>query len=227
MTCNEARRLITAYVKKELPDRELEQFLYHVEHCSDCMDELDTYYTVYQALDLLDSGGCHNYDFRNMLKNEIRATKKGILRRKIAGILLGILVVAAELLLAVSVYTGYEIDRGAQQSTLIERAILHMNYRGQKIPETEEVSESERKTMEETEKRKRKESQNKEISGEETQKKETQKKETQKKETQKKTTTEKAAQEIREKVVPQKQTAADRMKIEEEQIVNGRKNSTD
>ena len=141
MTCNEARRLITAYVKKELPDRELEQFLYHVEHCSDCMDELDTYYTVYQALDLLDSGGCHNYDFRNMLKNEIRATKKGILRRKIAGILLGILVVAAELLLAVSVYTGYEIDRGAQQSTLIERAILHMNYRGQKIPETEEVTE--------------------------------------------------------------------------------------
>ena len=222
MTCNEARRLITAYVKKELPDRELEQFLYHVEHCSDCMDELDTYYTVYQALDLLDSGGCHNYDFRNMLKNEIRATKKGILRRKIAGILLGILVVAAELLLAVSVYTGYEIDRGAQQSTLIERAILHMNYRGQKILETEGASESEQKTMEETEKRKRKESQNKEISREETQKKETQKKETQKK-----TTTEKAAQEIREKVVPQKQTAADRMKIEEEQIVNGRKNSTD
>lgn len=175
MTCNEARRLITAYVKKELPDRELEQFLYHVEHCSDCMDELDTYYTVYQALDLLDSGGCHNYDFRNMLKNEIRATKKGILRRKIAGILLGILVVAAEFLLAVSVYTGYEIDRGAQQSTLIERAILHMNYRGQKIPETEEVSESERKTLEETEKGKQKESQKKGTSQEETPKKETQK----------------------------------------------------
>lgn len=175
MTCNEARRLITAYVKKELPDRELEQFLYHVEHCSDCMDELDTYYTVYQALDLLDSGGCHNYDFRNMLKNEIRATKKGILRRKIAGILLGILVVAAELLLAVSVYTGYEIDRGAQQSTLIERAILHMNYRGQKIPETEEASESEQKTLEETEKGKQKESQKKGTSQEETPKKETQK----------------------------------------------------
>lgn len=175
MTCNEARRLITAYVKKELPDRELEQFLYHVEHCSDCMDELDTYYTVYQALDLLDSGGCHNYDFRNMLKNEIRATKKGILRRKIAGILLGILVVAAELLLVVSVYTGYEIDRGAQQSTLIERAILHMNYRGQKIPETEEVSESERKTLAETEKGKQKESQKKGTSQEETPKKETQK----------------------------------------------------
>ena len=185
MTCNEARRLITAYVKKELPDRELEQFLYHVEHCSDCMDELDTYYTVYQALDLLDSGGCHNYDFRNMLKNEIRATKKGILRRRIAGILLGILVVAAELLLAVSVYTGYEIDRGVQQSTLIGRAILHMNYRGQKVPETEEASESERKTLAETEKGKQKESQKKGTSQEETPKKETQKE----------TTTEKAVHE--------------------------------
>ena len=185
MTCNEARRLITAYVKKELPDRELEQFLYHVEHCSDCMDELDTYYTVYQALDLLDSGGCHNYDFRNMLKNEIRATKRGIIRRKIAGILLGVLVLAAELLLGVSVYTGYEIERGAQQSTLIERAILHMNYRGQKVLETEEVSESELREETETE------SQNKESS---------------QKETQKETTAEKAAQETREKEVLQKQT---------------------
>lgn len=72
-------------------------------------------------------------------------------------------------------YTGYEIDRGAQQSTLIERAILHMNYRGQKIPETEEVSESERKTLEETEKGKQKESQKKGTSQEETPKKETQK----------------------------------------------------
>lgn len=197
MTCNEARRLITAYVKKELPDWELEQFLYHVEHCSDCMDELDTYYTVYQALDLLDSGGCHNYDFRNMLKNEIRATKRGILRRRIAGILLGILVVAAELLLAVSVYTGYEIDRGAQQSTLIERAILHMNYRGQKVLETEKVSESE--LREETEK----ESQNKESSQEETQKE---------------TTAEKAAQETREKEVLQKQTETNRGKTSAKQM---------
>ena len=185
MTCNEARRLITAYVKKELPDRELEQFLYHVEHCSDCMDELDTYYTVYQALDLLDSGGCHNYDFRNMLKNEIRVTKRGIIRRKIAGILLGVLMLAAELLLGVSVYTGYEGERGAQQSSLIERAILHMNYRGQKVMETEKVSEAEQETLGKT------------------------------------------AQEAREKEAPQKQMAAGRMEIEEEQITNGRKDSTD
>ncbi len=137
MTCNEARRLITAYVKKELPDRELEQFLYHMEHCSDCMDELDTYYTVYQALDLLDYGDCQDYDFRNMLKKDIRATKKGILRRRIAGILLGALVFTAEFLLSISVYTGYEMKRGAQQSTLIERAILQMNYHGRKLVDSE------------------------------------------------------------------------------------------
>ena len=46
MNCNEARRMITAYVKKELSEKELEAFLHHIAHCSDCMDELDTYYTV-------------------------------------------------------------------------------------------------------------------------------------------------------------------------------------
>ena len=71
-------------------------------------------------------------------------------------------------------YTGYEIDRGAQQSTLIERAILHMNHRGQKIPETEEVSESEQKHWKRRE-REAKESQKKGTSQEETPKKETQK----------------------------------------------------
>ena len=41
--------MITAYVKKELSEKELEAFLHHIAHCSDCMDELDTYYTVYPA----------------------------------------------------------------------------------------------------------------------------------------------------------------------------------
>lgn len=216
MTCNEARRLITAYVKRELPDRELEQFLYHVEHCSDCMDELDTYYTVYQALDLLDSGGCHDYDFRNMLKNEIRSTKKGILRRKIAAILLGVLVVTAELLLGVSVYTGYEIDRGVQQSTLIERAILHMNYRGQNVPEQEEGKAHETKE---------------EIAKETMTEKAAQRTE-ENEASQKRTETKKEKASVKPKEPKKEKTSVKQtenagMEIEEEQRTNGRKNSID
>lgn len=127
MNCNEARRLITAYVKKELPDRELEQFLYHVEHCSDCMDELNTYYTVYQALDLLDFRECHDYNFQTMLERDIKETRKSMLRRKMMGVILAAVLLLTEVLLGISVYTGYELERGNEQSTLIERAILYMN----------------------------------------------------------------------------------------------------
>ena len=81
MKCMEARRLITSFIRKELGEKEQEEFLKHVEHCADCRDELDIYFTVHRALDSLDSGS-HSYDFQNMLEEEIRAAKRGILKRK-------------------------------------------------------------------------------------------------------------------------------------------------
>lgn len=127
MNCNEACRLIPSYVKKELPDRELEEFLRHVEHCSDCMDELDTYYTVYQALDLLDDGGHQEYNFRRMLKDDISFSWRRLKRKRTAGVLCAVFLVLTELLLAAGVYTGYQIRRGEEEYLLIQRAMLYMN----------------------------------------------------------------------------------------------------
>ena len=122
MNCNEARRMITAYVKKELSEKELEAFLHHIAHCSDCMDELDTYYTVYQALDLLDSGDHHDYDFRRMLSDDIRASWRRLRRRRVLGAVGGILLVLTECLLIGSAYTGYELKQGQTEYTTIQRA---------------------------------------------------------------------------------------------------------
>ena len=72
MNCMEARRMIMPYVKGELSDRDLEQFLKHIEQCSDCMDELDIYFTVYRVMDILDTGEKHEYDFKKMLQDSIR-----------------------------------------------------------------------------------------------------------------------------------------------------------
>lgn len=130
MKCNEARRMITSYVKKELSDKDLEQFLAHVEHCSDCMDELDTYYTVYQALDLLDSGDHHDYNFRRMLQEDMRISQRRLLRRKAAAVLCGVLLILTEVLLAASVYTGYEIEKMQTEYTMIQRALLRVNWPG-------------------------------------------------------------------------------------------------
>lgn len=127
MNCNEARRMITAYVEKKLTDRELEQFLHHVEHCGDCMDELDIYFMVYRALDTLDSGAHHEFDFRKMLENDIRMSHRRLMRKKILSILYAVLLLLTEVFLAFSVYTGFELREDENRFTTIQRAILRIN----------------------------------------------------------------------------------------------------
>lgn len=109
MNCTEARRMVTPFVNHELSDRETEQFLHHVEYCSDCKDELDTYFMVYRALDTLDEGNHHREnDFQKMLSEEIRSAKRGILTRRISAILRGLLIILAELLMLLCIFIGYE-----------------------------------------------------------------------------------------------------------------------
>ena len=127
MNCNEARRMITAYVKKELSEKELEAFLHHIAHCSDCMDELDTYYTVYQALDLLDSGDHHDYDFRRMLSDDIRASWRRLRRRRVLGAVGGILLVLTECLLIEALIPDTSLNRGRQS---IRRSSAHCSECG-------------------------------------------------------------------------------------------------
>lgn len=142
MNCNEARRMITAYVEKKLTDKELEQFLHHVEHCSDCMDELDIYFMVYQALDTLDSGVHHEFDFQKMLGNDIRMSHRRLVRKKVLGILCGALLLLTEVLLAFSVYTGFEMREGETRFTTIQRAILRINgHAGESREKQEKVIE--------------------------------------------------------------------------------------
>lgn len=125
MNCIEARRMVTPFVKRELSDRETEQFLKHVEHCSDCMDELNIYFTVYKALNMLDSEQHHEYDFEKMLGEEIHAARLSILRHRVSGVLHGLLFAVAELLLIGSVFTGFEMRQGDRES-MIRRAIQRL-----------------------------------------------------------------------------------------------------
>lgn len=123
MNCIEARRMVTLYVNKELSDKETEMFLDHIEHCSDCMDELDIYFTVYRALDSLDTGAHHEFDFKKMLEEDIRMERRAILRRKILSVARVVLMLMAEILLLLSIYTGYEMRQGEVGSSAIQRAI--------------------------------------------------------------------------------------------------------
>ena len=47
MTCQEAERLVTPYIRDELAGDELEAFLNHIDECPNCREELEIYFMVY------------------------------------------------------------------------------------------------------------------------------------------------------------------------------------
>ena len=141
MKCIEARRMVTPFVDRKLTDKETEQFIKHIEHCSDCMDELDIYYTMYKAMDILDSGQHQEFDFKTMLENEIRSSRYGILRRKAIRAARSVILVLAEILLLVSVYTGYQMKQGEIEENIFRKAILNLQMRTEKMDELPENME--------------------------------------------------------------------------------------
>ncbi|MCD7814756.1 MAG: zf-HC2 domain-containing protein [Lachnospiraceae bacterium] len=143
MKCNEARRMVVPFVKKELSEREMEAFLNHVESCEDCMEELDTYFMVYKAIVAIDTGAHDEYDFKKLLAEDIRSAKRSIFRRKASRIFHVVVLTVAEVLLILSIYTGVQMKQGLAADSIFERAILrlYMQERGdtaeQLLTETE------------------------------------------------------------------------------------------
>ncbi len=133
MKCIEARRMVTPFVERKLSDKDMEQFLKHVGHCSDCMDELDIYFTMYKALDTLDSGAYHEYDFRKMLREELRMAHRTVVRHKVTHIVYGVMLAVTEVLLICSLYSGIELRRGQAERTTFERAISRIQMREQSV----------------------------------------------------------------------------------------------
>ena len=69
MDCKEVCRRVPDYLEKNLTPEETEQFLNHVNSCSECYEELELYYTLNKGLRLLDSD---EFQVGNMSK-ELRA----------------------------------------------------------------------------------------------------------------------------------------------------------
>ncbi|MCD8015448.1 MAG: zf-HC2 domain-containing protein [Lachnospiraceae bacterium] len=148
MKCNEARRMVVPFVKKELSERDTEAFLLHVESCADCMDELEMYFMVTHALSAMDSGEHHGYDFQKMLSEEIRTSKRTILRRKVWNAFRLVLLTIAELLLVLCIFFGVRMKQGADMDSIFERALLRtrIEQRNSAPEELESAAETESET---------------------------------------------------------------------------------
>lgn len=104
MKCVEAKGMINRFVEKKLSYQELEQFMQHVEQCDDCMDELDIYYTMHKAFDLLDTGTHQNYNFKEMLNEELHMARRAVLLHRTSLVLRDIFFAGIAILALLGLY---------------------------------------------------------------------------------------------------------------------------
>ena len=77
MTCKEAESLVMPYIKNELTDEELFEFLEHIEHCPECREELEIYFTVDVGIRQLDSE-TGNYNIKGALETAIEQSRESL-----------------------------------------------------------------------------------------------------------------------------------------------------
>ena len=68
MNCKETEKMIPIFLTNKLNSRQLDQFLEHVENCSECMEELTIQYLVMIGTSLIEEG--QSFDLRKAL-NEL------------------------------------------------------------------------------------------------------------------------------------------------------------
>lgn len=90
MDCRTAEGMVSSYIEHKLPVNELEEFLDHVESCSSCYDELETYFIVHEVTQQLDDSSSNSVlNFKNLLEQDIRKSRRYIRKKKLSWFLLG------------------------------------------------------------------------------------------------------------------------------------------
>ncbi len=79
MECVKAQRVIRPYLEGLLSERELEEFLDHVESCSSCFGELEIYFSIDRTLNNVDEKGDYNY--ANKLWEKLRQSRAYLRKR--------------------------------------------------------------------------------------------------------------------------------------------------
>lgn len=124
MDCKKAQSLVTAYIKRQLDDRETEEFIEHISHCQECHEELEIYFTIHFALQKLDEEQNVSYNIKKMLEDDLEATERKVRGRNIFRICSYALMLLAEVLLALVLLTQAELwAKGDIRETFVYRKL--------------------------------------------------------------------------------------------------------
>lgn len=121
MKCIEAQQLVKPYIEGQLSDKQLEQFLDHVEHCPECYEELEIYFSIYETLGSSEKNQDEElYDFGRKLKQDMKNSRRYLYLRKAYRFFRFAVVLLAEFLLVCTIITGIELkgDEGSKGTTI-------------------------------------------------------------------------------------------------------------
>ncbi len=85
MTCKEAESLVMPYIRDELTDEVLQEFLDHIESCSSCWEELEIYFTIEVGIRQLDSE-TGNYNIKGALEAALEQSRQWLHGMKLLNI---------------------------------------------------------------------------------------------------------------------------------------------
>ncbi len=112
MKCLECQKLIGPYLRKKLTDKELNEFLDHVEHCPDCYEELEINMAVLTVADESSGNkGAGEYNFKRKLDRDIHQNRVHLRTQRVTWLTSHILLFAAEVILFLTVLTGVQLQR--------------------------------------------------------------------------------------------------------------------
>ena len=140
MDCKKAQSLVTAYIMRKLNDKDLEDFLEHVDSCEECYEELEIYYTVHYTIARLDEDEADQvYNVKKALQNRLEESRFYIWRTKVSRIYRIGLMVLAELLLVVILMTQADLWQNGtmEHNPICQFLSIHREDRRQ--AETEET----------------------------------------------------------------------------------------
>ena len=72
MNCKEAGTKIVPFIKDEISNTDLDDFMMHIRHCPDCREELEIYYTVQVGIENLDSDRFDTYNLKGLFEEELK-----------------------------------------------------------------------------------------------------------------------------------------------------------
>lgn len=78
MECREAQSLIQNYIKENMAEKQMVEFIQHVRTCRSCYHELETYYMIHFAIKYLDEDQHASYNFQHMLIEDLNKKERQI-----------------------------------------------------------------------------------------------------------------------------------------------------